>query len=94
MGLRIIYGDSFCGFENSLLSADMLKPTEQLAKMTERFAGRSASLANFSHWFQPAAKKTTNTRNGVASRSWLCLAGKSHGKKTVNVLNKTANVIN
>ena len=62
VGLRIIYGDSYCGFDNSLLSAKMLRPTEQLANMTRRFAVRSAGHAKFSHWFQPAAKKTTNTR--------------------------------
>ena len=32
-------------------------------KKTERFAARSASSTKFSHWFQPAAKKTTNTRS-------------------------------
>ena len=70
VGLRIIYGDSYCGFDNSLLSAKMLRPTEQLAKMTRRFAVRSASHAKFSHWFQPAAKKTTNTRNSKNTQKY------------------------
>ena len=63
VGLRIIYGEAYSGFDSSLLAAKMVRPTEQLASMTERFAARSASYTKFSHWFQPAAKKTTNTRS-------------------------------
>ena len=63
VGLRIIYGEAYSGFDSSLLAAKMVRPTEQLASITERFAARSASSAKFSHWFQPAAKKTTNTRS-------------------------------
>ena len=63
VGLRIIYGEAYSGFDSSLLAAKIVRPTEQLASMTERFAARSASSAKFSHWFQPAAKKTTNTRS-------------------------------
>ena len=63
VGLRIIFGDSYCGFDNTLLSVQMLRPTEQLANMTRRFATKSANHSKFSQWFQPAATKTTNTRS-------------------------------
>ena len=48
VGLRIIFGDCYSGFENSLLLAKMLRPTEQLASMTARFAAKSASHSKFS----------------------------------------------
>ena len=63
VGLRIIFGEAYCGFENCLLSAKMLRPTEQLANMTSRFAAKNASHNKFSQWFEPAARKTINTRS-------------------------------
>ena len=93
VGLRIIYGDSYCGFENSLLSANMLKPTEQLAKMTDRFAVRSASHAKFSHWFQPAAKKTTNTRNSKNVQKYEQVPARTarYGKSPIPYLTQILN---
>ena len=49
--------------ENALQAAKIRKPTEQLACMTERFAAKSASSSKFSKWFQPAARKTIDTRS-------------------------------
>ena len=63
VGLRIIFGEAYCGFENCLLSAKMLRPTEQLAKMTSRFAAKNVSHNKFSQWFEPATRKTINTRS-------------------------------
>ena len=69
-GLRITFGELYCGFENALLAAKMLKPTEQLARMTDRFAAKSARNSKFSKWFQPAPKKTTNTRSSKNSQTY------------------------
>ena len=63
VGLRIIFGEAYCGFENCLAAANMLRPTEQLANMTSKFAAKSASHSKFSQWFEPAARKTINTRS-------------------------------
>ena len=41
----------------------MLRPTEQLANMTSKFAAKSASHSKFGQWFEPAARKTINTRS-------------------------------
>ena len=63
VGLRIIFGEFYCGFENGLQAAKMKKPTEQLARMTDRFAVKSSRNSKFSKWFQPAVKKTFKTRS-------------------------------
>ena len=63
VGLRIIFGEFYGGFENALQAAQIRKPTEQLARMTERFAAKNARSSKFSKWLQPAARKTTNTRS-------------------------------
>jgi hypothetical protein len=63
VGLRIIFGEFCGGFENALQAAQIRKPTEQLALMNERFAAKNAKSSKFSKWFQPAARKTTNTRS-------------------------------
>ena len=70
VGLRIIFGGSYSGFENALLAAQMRKPTEQLAGMTERFAAKAASSSKFSKWFQPEKKKTIGTRNSKYSQKY------------------------
>ena len=64
VGLRIIYGDSYSGFESSLLAAKIRKPTEQMKLMTEKFAIKSSKHCKFSQWFQPAPVKSIRTRNG------------------------------
>ena len=70
VGLRIIFGRFYSGFENALLAAQMRKPTEQLAGMTERFAAKAASSNKFSKWFQPERKKTIDTRNSKNSQKY------------------------
>ena len=63
VGLRIIFGEAYSGFENTLSVAGMLRPTMQLSKMTSRFAVRSSKHPKFCHWFQPATAKSVNTRS-------------------------------
>ena len=63
VGLRIIFGQSYSGFENMLRVAGILRPTEQLFRMTSKFAVKSSKHPKFSHWFQPAPEKTVNTRS-------------------------------
>ena len=70
VGLRIIFGWFYSGFENALLAAQMRKPTEQLAGMTERFAAKAASSNKFSKWFQPERKKMIDTRNSKNSQKY------------------------
>ena len=63
VGLRIIYGEAYSGFENMLQAASLLRPTVQLSRMTAKFAARSTKHPKFSKWFQPAAPKLVNTRS-------------------------------
>ena len=63
VGLRIIFGETYSGFENMLRVAAMLRPTEQLFRMTSKFAVKSSKHPKFNHWFQPASAKTVNTRS-------------------------------
>ena len=63
VGLRIIYGDKYCGFENTLKVANMLRPTMQMSRMTAKFAVKSSKHPKFSKWFKPATQKTVNTRS-------------------------------
>ena len=70
VGLRITFGELYGGFENALRAAKLRKPTEQLARMTERFAAKNASSSKFSKWFQPAARKTINTRSRENSQKY------------------------
>ena len=70
VGLRIIFGEFYCGFDNTLRAANIRKPTEQLARMTDRFAAKTSRSSKFSKWFQPAAKKTINTRSIENSRTY------------------------
>ena len=58
VGMKIIFGEHYCGFENSLQLSGISRPTDSLAKMTKRFAVKSAKHIKFSKWFQPL---TTNT---------------------------------
>jgi hypothetical protein len=63
VGLRIIYGEAYCGFENTLKVASILRPTVQLSRMTAKFAAKSAKHPKFSQWFQPAPVSAVNTRS-------------------------------
>ena len=62
VGVRIIYGDSYSGFESTLKIAKLRKATEQMTVMTERFAGKSANQSKLSQWFQPAPEKSMSIR--------------------------------
>ena len=63
VGLRIIYGEAYCGFENTLKVASILQPTVQRSRMTAKFAAKSAKHPKFSQWFQPAPVSAVNTRS-------------------------------
>ena len=63
VGLRIIFGDAYSGFDSTLKEAQMLKPTVQLLRMTRKFAVKSSKHQKFSQWFQPAPAMQTNTRS-------------------------------
>ena len=63
VGLRVIYGDSYSGFENSLAISNIVKPTIQLAKMTRQFAKKSSKHPKFAQWFQPVPNNISNTRS-------------------------------
>ena len=93
VGLRITFGELYCGFENALQAAKMLKPTEQLARMTDRFAAKSARNSKFSKWFQPAPKKTTNTRSSETSQTYLNVPARTarYGQSPIPYL---TNIIN
>ena len=62
VGLKIIYGDMYQGFENMLLISGIRKPTLQLQRMTEQFAKKCASHSKFSKWFAPVPEDRANTR--------------------------------
>ena len=63
VGLKIIYGDMYTGFETMLSSSNMVRPTSQFAKMTKQFAKKSANHPKFSQWFQPLSTNGTSTRS-------------------------------
>ena len=95
VGLRIIFGESYCGFESCLLAANMLRPTEQLSNMTSRFAAKSASHTKFSQWFEPAANQTINTRSSKNIQKYRTVPARTarYGKSPIpyltRILNKT-----
>ena len=53
LALKIILGQHYDGFQNSVQHCKITKPTERLEKMTKRFAIKSAQHPKFSTWFQP-----------------------------------------
>ena len=63
VGLRVIYGDNYSGFENSLAISNVGRPTIQLAKMTKRFAKKCSQHPKFAQWFQPVPNTIRNTRS-------------------------------
>ena len=54
VALRIIYGDSYDGFENILLRSQTVKPTACLEKMTKHFATKCYNNSTFTQWFLPS----------------------------------------
>ena len=63
VGLRIIYGDTYSGFENALLLSKIKRPTAMLLRITEKFANTSFKHPKFSKWFQPQISRGVNTRS-------------------------------
>ena len=63
VGLKIIFGDNYNGFENALQRANILKPTDQFIKMTKQFATKSSKHPKFSKWFVPKQEDSICTRS-------------------------------
>ena len=63
VALRIIYGDTYDGFENTLLRSQTVKPTARLEKMTKQFATKCYKNSKFTQWFSPLPASTVNTRS-------------------------------
>jgi hypothetical protein len=62
-GLRIIYGDEFTGFTEARKRAKISLVTEQLQKMTEKFARKAVKSPKFCQWFKQKAGPNVNTRS-------------------------------
>ena len=63
VGLKIIFGVNYNGFENALQSANILKPTDQFTKMTKQFATKSSKHFKFTKWFVPKTNTSLCTRS-------------------------------
>ena len=63
VGLKIIFGVQYNGFENTLLTANILKPTDQFTKMTKQFAVKSSKHPKLSKWFVPKPDNPMCTRS-------------------------------
>ena len=63
VGLKIIFGVNYSGFENSLRLANILKPTDQFIKMTKQFAVKSSKHPKFTKWFVPKTNTSLCTRS-------------------------------
>ena len=61
-GLHIIYGDNYRSFRQSLTRAGMFSVTDQLHKMTAKFAHKAARHQKFSKWFKVRPESQPNTR--------------------------------
>ena len=95
VGLRIIFGEFYCGFDNTLRAANIRKPTEQLARMTDRFAAKTSRSSKFSKWFQPTAKKTINTRSIENSRTYKNVPARTarYGQSPIPYLTNIINAL-
>ena len=63
VALRIIYGETYNGFENALHSSQTSKPTDRLEKMTKQFAAKCYKNSKFTQWFSPLQHSSVNTRS-------------------------------
>ena len=63
VGLKIIFGVNYNGFENALQIANILKPTDQFIKMTKHFAMKSSKHPKFTKWFVPKINTSLCTRS-------------------------------
>ena len=63
VGLKIIFGVNYIGFENALQRANILKPTDQFIKMTKQFAIKSSKHPKFTKWFVPKQNTSLCTRS-------------------------------
>ena len=62
VGLKIIYGQAYSGFDEMLKISKIVKPTVQLARMTEKFATKCSNHTKFSQWFVPSTIDKVQTR--------------------------------
>jgi hypothetical protein len=62
-GLHIMYGDSYGSFRQAVTRAGMLTITEQLHKMTAKYARKASQHSKFSKWFKVRPEAQVNTRN-------------------------------
>ena len=62
VGLKIIFGVRYNGFENALRTANICKPTDQFIKMTKQFAVKSSKHPKFTKWFVPKPENSMCTR--------------------------------
>jgi hypothetical protein len=62
VGLKIIYGEYYCGFENTIKLSGTSKPTDRLEKMTKRFATKSSQHSKFSKWYHSLPATNICTR--------------------------------
>ena len=53
VGLKIIFGVKYNGFEISLQAANSLIPTDKLTKMKKHFAMKSSKHPKFTKWYVP-----------------------------------------
>ena len=63
VGMKIIFGANYIGFENALQSTNILKPTDQFTKMTKQFAVKSSKHPKFNKWFVPQPNNSICTRS-------------------------------
>ena len=61
--LHIIYGDNYGSFSQSLTRAGMLSVTDQLHKMTAKFARKAAKHSKFNKWFKVRPESELFTRS-------------------------------
>ena len=62
VALRIIYGNSYSGFEDALQRSQRVKPTVRMLNMTRKVATKSLRNSKFSQWFQPLPETNIDTR--------------------------------
>jgi hypothetical protein len=60
--LRIIYGDQYGSFEESLTRAKARRPTDRMQQMTNKFVRKCSKDAKFSKWFKTAPSQNIRTR--------------------------------
>ena len=65
VGLKIIYGDCYSGFDNAIQLSGTSKPTDCLEKITKHFAAKTAKHSKFSKWYQCLPATNFSTRSNT-----------------------------